>query len=144
MNEMNEYEAFDNIPAIAKGIVISILKKAVIEFRYQDDEVWIRMEPYIIGVNKHGQLFVSGFCLNLNDDDKKKSRKFYLKNIDESSFVITDDSFFELKLSPKKFYKHKKYVVLHMVYFKELIAYVLGKNSKNKKSKKETTIDNKQ
>jgi hypothetical protein len=132
MNETYEYEAFDNIPAIAKGIVISILKKTVIEFRYKEDEIWIRMEPCILAVNKHGQLFISGFCLNL-DGDKKKTKKFYLRNIDESSFVITDDSFFELKLPPKKLYKSKKQVVLHMVYFKELIAYVLRKNTKKKK-----------
>lgn len=138
MNETYEYEAFDNIPAIAKGIVISILKKTVIEFRYKDDEIWIRMEPYIVSVNKHGQLFVSGFCLNL-DDDKKKPKKFYLRSIDESSFVITDDIFFELKLPPKKLYKSKKHVVLHMVYFKELISHVIKKNKKNKKSKKEIT-----
>ena len=135
MNEkLHEYEEFENLPAIAKGIVLSILKKSAIEFRYKVDEISIRMEPYVIGVNKHGNLYISGFCLNLNnDDDKKKARKFYLRDIDENSFVITDDTFFEMKLSPKKLYKPKKHVILHMVYFKELIDYVLRKNSKKKK-----------
>lgn len=141
-DKINGYAIYDNLPPLAKAIVVAILKKSIIRFKYESNtsakEGERSVEPYLLGVNEQENLYMSGFSLdslNAGEPEEKCHKNYLLQNIDESSFTITDDTFDKLRIAPEKVYKTKKVVVLHAVYFKELIRYILKKKAGKKKAK---------
>lgn len=141
-DKINEYAVYDNLPPLGKAIVIAILKKTIIKFKYKsntiDKDKERIIEPYVIGVNEQEELYISGFSLDslyAEEPEEKCHKNYLLQNIDESSFMITDNTFDKLRIAPEKVYKSKKAVVLHAVYFQELIQYILRKKVGKKKGK---------
>lgn len=108
----------------------AITKKLVIRFNYSDRtknrEGTRILEPYLLGINEQGNLFVSGYFRATEEQvkDKAKSghKNYLIDNIEEKSFTVSSEKFNSLKVEhPDKIYKTTKTIVLAVVYFLEII-----------------------
>jgi hypothetical protein len=108
----------------------AILEKFVIKFKYssktKNREEQRILEPYLLGINEQGNLFVSGYFRateeQLLNGMKSEHKNFLISNIGENSLIISSEKFNILKVDhPDKIYKTTKTIVLALTYFPEII-----------------------
>ncbi|GEO07554.1 WYL domain-containing protein [Segetibacter aerophilus] len=108
----------------------AILEKCIIEFKYTNktknrEETRI-VEPYLLGINEQGNLFVSGYFRateeQIKNEMKSEHKNFLVDGIEEDSLIVSSKKFDSLKVEhPDKIYKTTKTIVLAVAYFPEII-----------------------
>lgn len=110
-------------------ITDAITRKNLIEFIYKDKksiETTRKIEPYLLGVNKHGSLFVSGYFRASKEQLERKMKSghknFLIDGIVPKSLKILREKFDSLKVeNTDKIYFTKETTILSVVYFPEIV-----------------------
>ena len=110
-------------------ITDAITRKNLIEFIYRDKksiETTRKIEPYLLGVNKQGSLFVSGYFRASKEQLERKMKSghknFLIDGIATKSLKILPENFDSLKVEDTdKIYFTKETTVLSVVYFPEIV-----------------------
>lgn len=115
---------------IIEKITKAISKKCIVEFRYMDKTKELQttrnVEPYLLGINKQGNLFLSGYFKateeQLKEGMKAGHKNFLIDKITPQSLKILHKRFDSLKVeNPDKIYLTKETTVLSAVYFPEIV-----------------------
>ena len=114
---------------IVEKITKAITQKKIVEFTYiaKDVETVRKVEPYLLGVNKKGSLFVSGYFTATQEQLEKKMKSghknFLVDNIMPESLKVLREKFDSLKVEDTdKIYFTKETTVLSVVYFPEIVS----------------------
>ena len=108
----------------------AIFEKTNIEFKYSSKttnrEGKRLLEPYLLGINEQGNLFVSGYFKATKDQllngMKSEHKNFLIENIEVNSLSVCPEKFDSLKVEhPDKIYKTTKTILLAVAYFPEII-----------------------
>jgi hypothetical protein len=115
---------------MAEKLYEAIGKQRLVEFHYTDKtkgkEDTRVIEPYLLGINKHGNLFISGYFLasppQVESGMKNGHKNYLIDNIAPDSLTILTKKFDRLKVeSFDKIYKTKETLILAVAYFPEII-----------------------
>ncbi len=103
----------------------AIINKNLIAFSYTDkskNKTGMRIiEPYLFGVDKKGNYFVSGYDTDESAPLNYRHKNYLLQQMDALSIKVLKNVYTYLKIEPDKIYKTSETIILCVADFSELI-----------------------